>query len=94
MVGDLMDQVNVKKFPHSDQDSKIPKRAKVDSYPVQEKYGIIFAFLGDQSEEERPELYEIEEFDAEGWRSNDPKIIDIDYNYERSIENGLGSRAQ
>ena len=77
------------KIPSLGPDSKVPKRAKVDSYPVQEKYGIVFAFLGDQSEKERPKLYEIEEFEADGWRSNDPKIIDVDYNYERSIENGL-----
>jgi phenylpropionate dioxygenase-like ring-hydroxylating dioxygenase large terminal subunit len=28
-------------------DNKTPARAKVDSYPVQERYGIVFAFLGD-----------------------------------------------
>ncbi len=68
---------------------KPPARAKVDSYPVIEKYDIIFAFLGDLSEEERPGLYEIEEYEAEGWRANETITIDIDYNYERSIENGL-----
>src|SRR5690606_2687600 len=35
-------------------DETPPARAKVDSYPVQEKYGIVFAFLGDLPEEERP----------------------------------------
>jgi phenylpropionate dioxygenase-like ring-hydroxylating dioxygenase large terminal subunit len=50
---------------------KPPARAKVDSYPVIEKYDIIFAFLGDLSEEERPGLYEIEEYEAEGWRANE-----------------------
>ena len=77
------------KIPSLGPGSKVPKRAKVDSYPVQEKYGIVFAFLGDQPEKERPELYDIEEFEADGWRSNYPKIIDVEYNYERSIENGL-----
>ena len=47
------------KIPSLGPGSKVPKRAKVDSYPVQEKYGIVFAFLGDQPEKERPELYEI-----------------------------------
>ena len=69
--------------------SKIPARAKVDSYPVEEKYGIVFAFLGDLSEKDRPPLYEIEEYSAEGWRANKTITIDINYNYERSIENGL-----
>ncbi len=70
-------------------DGKPPARAKVDSYPVQEKYGIVFAFLGDLPEEERPSLYEIEEYDQEGWRANELVVFDVDYYYERSIENGL-----
>ena len=47
-------------------DTRPPARAKVDSYPVQEKYGIVFAFLGDLPEEERPPLYDVEEYGAEG----------------------------
>jgi phenylpropionate dioxygenase-like ring-hydroxylating dioxygenase large terminal subunit len=35
---------------------KIPKRARVDSYPTQEKYGLIWTFLGDMNEAERPAL--------------------------------------
>lgn len=70
-------------------DAKPPARAKVDSYPVQEKFGIVFAFLGDLPEDERPSLYEIPEYEIEGWRANELVVIDIDYYYERSIENGL-----
>jgi len=70
-------------------DDKPPFRAKVDSYPVQEKYGIVFAFLGDLAEAERPPLWEIEEYDAEGWRANKLKIFEVDYYYERSVENAL-----
>ena len=70
-------------------DDKPPARAKVDSYPIQEKYGIVFAFLGDASEEERPPLYEIEEFDQEGWRANDLLVFEVNAFYERSIENGI-----
>jgi len=77
------------KIPSLGPDAKIPNRAKVDSYPVIERYNIVFAFLGDLPEDERPSLYEIEEYEAEGWRANQTTIIDIDYNYERSIENGL-----
>ncbi len=69
--------------------TKPPARAKIDSYPVQEKYGIVFAFLGDLPEEERPPLLEIEEYGQEGWRANSVLILEVDYYYERSIENGL-----
>jgi phenylpropionate dioxygenase-like ring-hydroxylating dioxygenase large terminal subunit len=68
---------------------KTPARAKVDAYPVQEKYGIVFAFLGDLPEEERPPLLDVEEYGQEGWRANSILVLDVPYYYERSIENGL-----
>ena len=37
-----------KNIPSIGYGEKTPPRAKVDSYPVQEKYGIVFAFLGDE----------------------------------------------
>ncbi len=70
-------------------DEKPPARAKVDSYPIQEKYGIVFAFLGDLPEEERPPLCDIYEFDQEGWRVNDIFVFEVNAFYERSIENGI-----
>ncbi len=78
-----------KTIPSIGYDGKPPPRAKVDSYPIQEKYGIVFAFLGDLPEEERPTLYDIEEYGQDGWRENELIVLDIDYYYERSIENGL-----
>jgi phenylpropionate dioxygenase-like ring-hydroxylating dioxygenase large terminal subunit len=67
---------------------KPPPRAKVDAYPTQEKYGLVFAFLGDLPENERPPLMEIPEWGREGWR-----CINLEYkwkaNFERSIEAGL-----
>jgi len=69
--------------------AKPPARAKVDSYPVHEKYGIVFAFLGDLPEEERPPLYEIEEYEDPAWRPSDVMILEIDCFYQRSVENGI-----
>lgn len=66
-----------------------PARAKVDAYPTEEKYGIVFAFLGDLSAEERPSLYEIPEYGADGWRPSKTIILDVNCYYERSMENGL-----
>lgn len=70
-------------------DKKPPGRAKVDSYPVQEKYGIVFAFLGDLPEAERPPLLEVAELEQEGWQFSGPLVFEIDAYYERSIENGM-----
>jgi phenylpropionate dioxygenase-like ring-hydroxylating dioxygenase large terminal subunit len=77
------------KIPSLGDDQKLPARAKIDSYPVQEQYGIVFAFLGDLPEDERPPLYEIPEFDDPDWRANKLVVFDVDYYYERSVENGL-----
>ncbi len=68
---------------------KVPARAKVDSYPVQEKYGIVFAFLGDLPEAERPPLLEVAELDQAGWQFSGPLVFEIDAYYERSMENGM-----
>jgi phenylpropionate dioxygenase-like ring-hydroxylating dioxygenase large terminal subunit len=77
------------KIPTQGDDQKISARAKVDSYPTDEKYGILFAFLGDLPEAERPPIYDIPEFEAEGWRANDVVCFEVGAYYERSVENGL-----
>jgi phenylpropionate dioxygenase-like ring-hydroxylating dioxygenase large terminal subunit len=71
------------------QDASIPSRAKVDAYPVQERYGLVFAFLGDLPAEERCPLIEIREWDQPGWRASRLSILELAAYYERSIENGL-----
>ena len=76
-------------LPTNPLDTKLPARAKVDSYPTQERYGIVFAFLGDLGENERPPLYDIVEYDAAGWRANDVVVFEVDAYYQRSMENGL-----
>ena len=78
-----------KNIPSIGYGTKVPPRAKVDSYPVQEKYGIVFAFLGDEPEESRPPLLDVEEFGQEGWMANEVLVLEVPYYYERSIENGL-----
>ena len=68
---------------------KTPGRAKVDSYPTEERYGILFAFLGDLPESERPPIFDIPEWGQDGWRAGDPVWRDVKCYYERSVENGL-----
>ena len=73
---------------------KIPPRTKVDSYPVIEKYGLIFAFLGDLPEEERPPLMAPDwnpqgyDYSAPEWRAV-TMSWPIKANYERAVENGI-----
>jgi phenylpropionate dioxygenase-like ring-hydroxylating dioxygenase large terminal subunit len=76
------------KIPSLGAEAKLPPRAKVDSYPVQERYGIVFAFLGDLPESERPPLYDIPEYGVAPWKSQ-LYVLDLAAYYERSMENGL-----
>ncbi|GMU68804.1 MAG: hypothetical protein AMXMBFR37_11360 [Steroidobacteraceae bacterium] len=69
-------------------DAKIPPRARVDAYPTEERYGIVFAFLGDLPEAERPPIMPIFEADDPSWRAT-VVTFDVPFHYERSIENGL-----
>jgi phenylpropionate dioxygenase-like ring-hydroxylating dioxygenase large terminal subunit len=77
------------RIPTQEEGQNAPARAKVDAYPTEEKYGILFAFLGDLPEAERPPIYEIEEYAAEGWRANDVVVFEVNAYFERSLENGL-----
>jgi phenylpropionate dioxygenase-like ring-hydroxylating dioxygenase large terminal subunit len=78
-----------KRIPSLDQGQKIPPRAKVDSYPTMEKYGLVFAFLGDLPEEERPPLLECKEWEQEGWAPSLQVVDNLEMNYQRHMENGV-----
>jgi phenylpropionate dioxygenase-like ring-hydroxylating dioxygenase large terminal subunit len=64
-----------------------PRRARVPAYPVEEKYGLVFVFLGDQGEDQRPALPDImPEYDTGEWHYG---VIarQKDINYIRMCEN-------
>jgi len=71
----------------------IPAKARVDSYPVVEKYGFVWAFLGDLAEDERPPIPDIPELDDPQFRRVEGSYY-WKVNYERALENGMdGSHA-
>lgn len=76
------------KIPSLGPNHKVPPRARVDAYPTQEKYGIVFVFLGDLEESKRPSIMEIPEWGQQGWRG-EPFDYYWEANYERAVENGL-----
>jgi len=73
---------------------KIPARTKVDSYPTHEEHGVIWAFLGDLPEEERPPLLRPhnnpngQEYAGDQWRWV-TQTWPLKSNYERNVENGI-----
>jgi len=78
-------------IPSLGPDGKIPSRARVDSYPTDERWGWIWAFLGDLPDEERPPLPDFfPEYDHGGddWRFLRGKAR-FDCNWVRAIENGV-----
>jgi phenylpropionate dioxygenase-like ring-hydroxylating dioxygenase large terminal subunit len=80
---------NVVKIPSLPADTKIPARARVDSYPVKLKYGWIWVFLGDLPEAERPPLPEFPEYDdTANWRTVRGEWL-WKADYARVVENGL-----
>jgi phenylpropionate dioxygenase-like ring-hydroxylating dioxygenase large terminal subunit len=75
-------------IPSLGRNAQLPGRARVDGYPCFERYGIVFAFLGDLPESERPGILEIPEWGQPGWRF-DEYDFELKTNYERSVENAL-----
>jgi phenylpropionate dioxygenase-like ring-hydroxylating dioxygenase large terminal subunit len=75
------------RIPSLGPDAVIPPRARVDAYPVIERYGWIWVFLGELDEAQRPPLPELEVWDDPKWR-----MIRGEYlwkaNYARIVENG------
>ena len=77
------------KIPASGPDKPIPKRARVDYYPVKEKFGWVWVFVGDLPEEQRPPLPEFPEYDdTENWRCVRGEFK-WEANYARVCENAL-----
>jgi len=76
-------------IPAAGPDASIPKKARVDSYPVQVKFGWVWVFVGDLPEEERPPLPEFAEYeDTENWRCIRGEFK-WEANYARVCENAL-----
>lgn len=75
-------------IPSLGENGKIPPRARVDSYPTQEKYGLIFAFLGDLPETERPPIQHVPEWGQVGWKFNRISYV-WNVSFQRAIENAL-----
>lgn len=78
-------------IPSIGSDGNIPKRARVDSYPTDERWGWIWVFLGDLPEKERPSPPDFfPEYDdpESGWRLCRGKA-QFECNWVRAIENGV-----
>ncbi|MGW0808656.1 aromatic ring-hydroxylating dioxygenase subunit alpha [Nonomuraea sp. NPDC002799] len=74
------------KIPANPPDRGIPKKARVDAYPTVERYGLVWAYLGDLPEEQRPPMPHFPEHDDPAFRAVYWETT-VEANYERTMEN-------
>lgn len=76
------------RIPANQPGQSVPRKARVDSYPAVEKYGFVWAFLGDLPENERPPLPTFPEFEMPQYK---PLWGEYwwDVHYTRAVENGM-----
>ena len=76
------------KIPANPPNSTVPKRARVASYPAQEKYGFVWLFWGDRSPETCPPLPSFPNFPDSRWQ---PVYTEFKFNapYTEVLENML-----
>ena len=76
------------KIPSEGDDFEIPASARVESYPVEERYGMIWVFMGDLPESERLPVPPFPEFDDPKWR-----MVKSEWTWKadaaRVVENGI-----
>jgi phenylpropionate dioxygenase-like ring-hydroxylating dioxygenase large terminal subunit len=66
----------------------IPKRARVDTYPVLEKYGWAWVFLGDLPAEQRPPIPTLDVAEQDGWAEIRGEFT-WNAHYSRVVENAV-----
>jgi phenylpropionate dioxygenase-like ring-hydroxylating dioxygenase large terminal subunit len=75
-------------IPADQAGTPIPKRARVDRFPVEERYGMVWMFVGDLPAEQRPPIPSLPEYGDPNWR-----VITGEYtwnaHYTRVVESGL-----
>ncbi len=76
-------------IPSRGEGAEVPDRARIDAYPTQERYGMIWVFMGDLPESERYPIPPFPEYDdRENWR---PVETEFTWNADanRVVENGI-----
>ena len=59
----------------------IPRRAVVKSYPVVDRYRLLWIWMGDPALADPDKIFPVENFDDAGWGLTDGGVMDIDCHY-------------
>ena len=71
------------------QQETIPRRAKVHSYPVEDRWGMLWIWMGDPDRADADEIFHIENFDNPSWGKTRCGSMDIACNYLYITDNLL-----
>ena len=71
------------------QQDNIPKRAVVKSYPVVDRYRLLWIWMGDPERANPDEIFEIKNFNNPEWGYTDGGILPIECNYLWVVDNLL-----
>lgn len=67
----------------------IPSNARVHAYPIEERYGLVWIWMGNPALADPEEIFDIEHFDDPAWGMNKGKALEIDCNYLYVTDNLL-----
>lgn len=71
------------------QPDHVPGRARVKSYPVVERYRLLWIWMGDPQKADPDRIFPIENFESPNWGPTDGGVMDIDCNYLWVVDNLL-----
>lgn len=69
--------------------NRIPPSAKVISYPVVEKCGFVWIWMGDPYNSDQSRLYQVANYEDENWGISEGSTLEIDCNYLYITDNLL-----
>lgn len=76
------------RIPANRGDARIPRKADIRSYPVEERHGWVWLFVGDLPPAERPPIPPFPEYGQPAWKAIRGTFL-WNAHYTRVVENGL-----
>ena len=64
-----------------------PKSAYVEAFPVEERHGIVWVWMGDPARADRDAVFDLPEFSQDGWHAHHGEALHIEANYLNVAEN-------
>ena len=69
--------------------SRIPKRARVRSYPVVDRWGLVWIWMGEPEKADDSEILHVDHYNDPDWGINQGPAMDLECNYLYMLDNLL-----